>query len=131
MPNVGYNHSNTKVFLQVLQGVLSDEIFKIGTPVATQVLESADLLFIWWFRPENKEIILTFATSLIMDRKVIGDCLNLVNLEVYSMFKFMGTVHVDSFDKLTSLYTFELKNLCRQLWSWPFVIHTSSLPLFV
>ena len=74
MPNVGHNHSNTKVFLQVLQGVLSDEIFKIGTPVATQVLESADLLFIWWSRPENKEIILTFATSLIMDRKVIGDC---------------------------------------------------------
>ena len=54
-----HNHSNTKVFLQVLQGVLSDEIFKIGTPVATQVLESADLLFKLCSRSENREIVST------------------------------------------------------------------------
>ena len=63
---LGHNHSNTKVFLQVLQlqGVFSDEIFKIGTPVATQVLEGTDLLFIWCSRPEYREIVSTFATSL-------------------------------------------------------------------
>ena len=54
-----HNHSNTKVFLQVLQGVLSDEIFKIGTPVVTQVLEGTDLLFIWCSRPEYREIVST------------------------------------------------------------------------
>ena len=57
---LGYNHSSTKVLLQVL----SDEGFKIGTPVATQVLESADLLFIWCSRPEYREIVSTFVTSL-------------------------------------------------------------------
>ena len=63
---LGHNHSNTKVFLQELQlqGVLSDKIFKIGTPVATQVLEGTDLLFIWCSRPEYREIVSTFATSL-------------------------------------------------------------------
>ena len=57
---LGYNHSSTKVFLQVL----SDEGFKSGTPVATQVLESADLLFKWCSRLEYKETVSTFATSL-------------------------------------------------------------------
>ena len=40
---LGHNHRNTKVFLQVLQGVLSDEGLKIGTPDATQALESGAL----------------------------------------------------------------------------------------
>ena len=35
---LGHSHGNTKVFLQVLQVVLSDEGFKIGTSVATQAL---------------------------------------------------------------------------------------------
>ena len=56
-------HGNTEVFL--LQGSLSDEGFKIGTPVAIKVLDSADLLFKWCSRPENKGIVSTFATSLI------------------------------------------------------------------
>ena len=42
-PMLGHNHRNTKVFLQVLQGVLSDEGLKIGTPDATQALESGAL----------------------------------------------------------------------------------------
>ena len=47
---LGHSHGNTKVFLQVLR-VFSDEGFKIGTSVATQVLQSADLLFKWCSRP--------------------------------------------------------------------------------
>ena len=64
---LGNSHSNTEVFLQVLQGALSDEGFKIDTPVATQALDSASLLFKWCSRPENMEIVSTFATSLIND----------------------------------------------------------------
>ena len=64
---LGNSHSNTEVFLQVLQGALSDEGFKIDTPVATQALHSATLLFKWCSRPENTEIVSTFATSLIND----------------------------------------------------------------
>ena len=48
---LGHNHSNTKSFRKyVLQGVLSNEGFKISTPVATQALESGDLLFKWCSR---------------------------------------------------------------------------------
>ena len=64
---LGHNHSNTKVFLQVLQGVLSDESFKIGTPDVTQALESADLVFKCRSRSENREIVSTFTTILIND----------------------------------------------------------------
>ena len=55
-------HSYTEIFcLYIIQGALSDEGFKIGTLIATQVLDSADL----W--SENKEILSIFATSLIND----------------------------------------------------------------
>ena len=37
----------------ILQGALSDAGFKIGTPVAAQVLDSADLLFKWCSSPET------------------------------------------------------------------------------
>ena len=42
---LGNSHSNTEVFLQVLQGAFSDKSFKINTPAATQALDSASVLF--------------------------------------------------------------------------------------
>ena len=42
-------------------------MFKIGTSVASQVLDSADLLFKWCSRSENRKIVSTFATRLVHD----------------------------------------------------------------
>ena len=50
---LSHSHSKTaSIIYIILQGALSDAGFKIGTPVATQVLDSADLLFKWCSRPE-------------------------------------------------------------------------------
>ena len=53
---LGHSHGNTEVFFSMLQGPLSDEGFKIDTPVGTQVLDSADLLFEWCSWSYNKKI---------------------------------------------------------------------------
>ena len=89
---LGHTHSNTKVFLQVLQGVLSDECFKIGTSLATQALESADLLFKWCSRPENREIVSTFTTSLINDLSSALDHDNCKNMTARRE-RMWGTYH--------------------------------------